>query len=1085
MEANTAKRRKLGHSNGGLTLGSASSSSMGASGSSAYILETDELLEEAKISDYNKAFPGLSETLRQFKDVIESLDDHEPLPISDVSASFEKTNRVAIPYPDPKPRKDSPYKLAFAKPTQVNVVGSYAFQTMIRTQAAPSVDMIVVMPASLFQEKDYRDYRYFYKRAYYLAYISAGLRRKFGTMDFSYSNLGGNVLLPILSVCPKNKSSKQDSADCAVRIIPNAPEGCFPTAKLSATSNAVRHTNPQDTGDSKDTKMPTPFYNATLKAESLFTSFLRLLHNSQKTCPAFQDACILGRIWLQQRGFGADSATGGFGHFHWAVLMALLLQTGGRKGEPTLSPSLHATQLFKATLQFLASANLHKKAVVLGQPTPEPEAIRQPLPVLYDSSRGINILSNMTLWSASLLTEQAKWSLSAINGNPRDQFDPLFIVKVNQPLQMFDLLLRVKIPVSRKDTRLDDCRGFLWSFCDTLYRTLKKALGERAQLIHIEVPKTTSWPVTATSSRAKTESLQVGIIVDPAKASQARDFGPPYEQKKEAAKYQEFWGEKAELWQFPDGNIVESLDWTQFAPFGFSGICEALVRYILKLRLELSDSDIEFYGQDPSRIISLSPTDKTAFDKARKAFAMFEKDVRDLNDLPLQVKQIAPIAPELRYASVRIPDVDMRRRVSRPIDAIVSFEMSGKWPENIAAIQRMKVAMLLKIGSSFEESNDAVKTHLGLENVDRNTQNLAFLDIVYDTGFCFRLRVHSDLEETLLDRQAKDKTLERHDRTDAADLVTSLKQTYTNLPLQNQTISTFCTRFPELSSSIRLTKRWFSSHRLSNHFDEALIEWFVLQAFLHPYPWTTPSSAVMGFLRTLLLLARWDWRDEPLIIDPQEALSSSQRIGITTRLDAWRKIDPNMNRTTLFVATSHDVTGIAYTQGISKVVATRMTSLARAACKAVKEKDLELDIKSLFLSPLRDYDVVIHLAPKVIKSVQQDDGTKQSLFKNLSGQGRKEAPPLLEEPVELLLKRLNAIYPSPLLFFNGGAEDNIIAALWNPQLHSRTFTVNMPCSFKPVDQDGDMFELNRDAVLAEIARVGGDLVEKIDVKGGD
>ncbi|KAI0799325.1 Nrap protein [Xylaria sp. FL0064] len=1092
MESNSPKRRKLDHTNGGPTFESAASSSMGASGSSAFVLETEELLKELKL-DYATAFPGLDQTLRQLKEAIESLEQYGPVPIGEASSSWAKTNRITIPYPDPKPAKNCPYKVAFEKPTHINVVGSYTSQTMVKSQSNFAVDMIVVMPTTIFSEKDYRDYRYFYKRAFFLAYITDALRKKFSDLDFLYASFNGNGLLPVLVARPQAKSTKSQNAGNAesqkkqlnyeIRIIPNAPEGYFPAAKLSATHASIRRSGSEESNGST---VPTPFYNNTLKSESQFVSYLKLLHRTSNTCASFKDACILGRVWLHQRGFGAEVADGGFGHFHWAALMALLLQTGGRKGEPILSPSLHASQLFKATLQYLASSGLHKKAVILGPNPSTSETVRQNGPVLYDSAREINILYNMTTWSAFMLNEHAKWSLSAINNATIDQFDSLFITKVNQPLQIFDLFVKIDVPsdAAQRSLKVFDARSSTVSFAEDVYRTLKKALSERAKLINVQLPKPTAWKVTSSSTRSKAGKILVGIVCDPAKASQAREFGPLYEQKKDAARFREFWGDIAELWQFPSGEIVESVSWAEHSSLGYFGICQAIISYILKSRLELTDGDLEFHGQAFSEIISLSPTDKPSFDAVNNAFAVFEKDIRELGDLPLSVRQIAPIGSETRFSSLRPPSPHQRKQGLTPIDAVLSFEASGKWPENIASIQRAKVALLLQIGRSLEESKDGVKTHLGLEDASRETENLAFLDIIYQSGFSFRLRVHSDQEETLLDRQTKDQTLDRHIRTEAATLLSAARWRSAILPVHNQTISTYCTRFPALSSSIRLTKRWFNAHRLGNYFNEPLIELFVLQAFLQPHPFPMPSSTSTGFLRALLMLASYDWREEPMIIDPSDSLSATERLDISTRLEAWRKIDPNMNRTTLFVATPFDVTGVAYTQGIPKVIATRMTTLARSAAKATKDKGIELDPRTLFQSGLRDYDVIIHLSAKAINGVLRDDGTKHSHFKNLDESGSSEALPLTEPPVSALLRRLTFIYATPLLFFHGGPEDTVITALWNPQLHSRAFSANMPSSFKPTDADPETFELNRGAVLAEIARIGGDLIEKIDVKDG-
>ncbi|KAI2469149.1 Nrap protein [Annulohypoxylon bovei var. microspora] len=1095
MEANTAKRRKIGHGNGGPTFETASltASTMGASGASAFVLETDELLKEVKL-DYTKTSANVQDSLRRLKDIIEASEPHEPHPIGDLSAKFEKTSRITIPYPDPKPAKDAPYKLAFETPTQINVVGSWILKTNMKSQSDLAVDMIVVMPTAIFQEKDYLNMRYFYKRAYYLAYITSSLRQALGpTMEFAFDHLHGNLLLPILIVRPKDKSTP------SIRIIPCAPEDYFPAAKLTAINNAIRQGKSDET---EDTKVPTPFYNTTLKAESQFTSYLRLLHKAANTCLAFRDACVLGRIWLQQRGFSGDMCGGGFGHFEWAVLMALLLRGGGRKGEAVLSSSLHSTQLFKATLQYIVSANLRKKPLVIGEDAPDPETLRQSMPVLYDAARGVNILYKMSQWSIAMLTEQARWSLSAINDSPLDQFDPLFIIKADQPLQMFDVLLSVDILTTKEGIQSVDRKGFVSDFSAKLYTTLRRALGERVQLIHIDIPETASWSISASTPKEKRKSVLVGIVIDPMKASQSREYGPPYEQKKEAAKFREFWGKKADLWQFPDGNIVESLDWSEFSYLGFSGICEGIIRYILNLRLQFEDGNLQFYWRDVPKIMSFTPSDKIAFDGAKQAFEVLERDIRDLQDLPLHVKQVAPICSDLRRTSLNIPEFNFRQPLLQPMEVVISFEVSGKWPENLAAIQRAKIAFLLKIGSSLEAVKDEIGTHLGLENATRDDENLAFLDIVYENGASFRLRVHSDLEETLLERKTKDQTVERHVRAEAADSLASYRRMYTNLPLHNQTISTFCTRFPALSSSIRLVKHWFNSHMLSCHFGEELIELFVLQAFLKPYPWQTPCSAMTGFLRTMLLLSRWDWRDEALIIDSADSLSTSQRVEIGTRLEAWRKIDPNMNRTVLFVATSHDVSGIAYTlHGPTRVVATRMTSLARSACKAVREQGLDLNIRTLFQCPRRDFDVLLHLSPRVLKSISRDDAARRSRFKNLDNNddapAGKTALPLAEPPARALLKKLNALYGSPLLLFHGAPDDPVIAGLWNPLLHQRAFTVHMPCSLMLAEDkgskgegagegdDGRLFEVNRNAILAEIARIGGDVIEKIEVKGED
>ncbi len=116
--------------------------------------------------------------------------------------------------------------------------------------------------------------------------------------------------------------------------------------------------------------------------------------------------------------------------------------------------------------------------------------------------------------------------------------------------------------------------------------------------------------------------------------------------------------------------------------------------------------------------------------------------------------------------------------------------------ENIASIQRAKIATDPTDRSFSSRGKGEIKTYLGLEDASRETENLAFLDIIYESGFSFRLRVHSDQEEALLDRQTKDQTKDRYVRTEAAALLSSARWRSTILPLHSQTISTYCTPFP-------------------------------------------------------------------------------------------------------------------------------------------------------------------------------------------------------------------------------------------------------------------------------------------------
>ncbi|KAK0725377.1 Nrap protein [Lasiosphaeris hirsuta] len=1121
MDSGPAKRRKLGHSQTTTENAAQSVVPRGPSRLRAFIFEADELLGEVSL-DYAVALRGADNLLHKVKGSIEAIEPHESLPINDAARQLEKKHRIHVPFPEPRPAKDSNYKVSFAKPSQFNVVGSYVSKTMVKSQKDHAVDMVVVIPAEILQEKDHYDLRYFYKRAYFLAVISAGLQKDFKDIaDLSFEHLNGNPLCPVVTIRPKKDGAEKEGEtseflDYRIRVIPCVPDGFFPRTKLHLEAALIRK------GHGEGDLEPSPFYNSTLTAEGSFLAYLRVLKQAEKKCAAFNKACILGRIWLQQRGFGGDISKGGFGHFEWAVLLALLLQGGESKGNGTLSTSLSGTQLFKALIQFLSVTNLAEKPCVLGPGKADFEAPEDCGPVIYDSSRQHNIAFKMSPWSAALLLQQAKWTRSLLSDNAVDQFGPSFILKTDLPLHSFDLVARLNHSGTFDKVSETDPRGRPQQLGEAVYKILKRAFsdeeyGDKAQLIHIQTPDRPAWSLAESTSPLANSGLQVAILFHPVNMARTVDrgpsAGPSAEEKEECDAFRQFWGDKAELRRFERDGIHETLIWNSSSPFE---LCEEIIRYVLNLHLRIGavEKDLTFYGNGLSSLLSFKPTDLVVFNAARKAFASFERDVRDLEDLPLHVRQLAPICPELRQASVKLPTIGWSKSGPQPMETVISFEASGKWPESIAAIQRTKIAFLLMIGSLLEKSKAGeLKTWLGLEDSTCDTENLAFLDVIYESGASFRLRIHSDLEETLLEREAKDKTSEQYLRTKSATSLATFRRLYTQLPLHTQTISTFVTRFPALSPTIRLLKHWFNSHKLSCHFTEEFIELVVLHVFICPYPWEAPSSDSTGFYRALLFLARWGWRSDPLILDTGGDMAAAERHAIGTRMEAWRKIDPNMNHTVLFVATAQDPSGLAYTAldghaKPSKVVASRMTALAKSASKVIREQGVELDPRRLFVPSVKDYDVLFHLNGKLCKSllkmyptddleIGNEGAVKHSKFKNLDEQTGQNPLPLAQHPADALLKQLNAAYSGPLVFFRGAAEDKTIGAIWNPQMQQRSFRVNLPTSYKPVarvkgggsDNDDDdkeeeqVVDVNREAIVAEIARIGGDLVEKIDVKG--
>ena len=1111
MEAGS-KRRKIDHGGSGLRhdglIDFESRKAAQLSTASTFVLETDELLREAKL-DYEKALKDVDQHLFRLKNVVDAIEPHGPIPVSnsrrgalgrsdapqitEATSKFEKKHRIVIPYPEPKPTDDLPYKLSYDKPSQCNVVGSYVSKTMVKSQEGFGVDMVIQMPQSLFQEKDYMNMRYFYRRAYYIAYVAAHVRKEMGdAMEARFELLDENPLLPILVLQPtrekdpktNGKLSKSGSKvlQYLVRLIPCAPDGLFPWSKLSPSSNCVR----LEASENSKTSANTPFYNSTINAERTFIQYLRVLTHAKSECAAFADACILGRIWLQQRGFGGSISRGGFGHFEWTAMLALLLQTGGRNGQAALSTSLSSTELFKAGIQFLSTTDFIKKPFAFRSTSVDSKAIREPCPVMFDPVREVNIAFKMTPWSASLLQFYAKSTADLLADEGAEAFEPIFILKADVIFQVFDAVFELSTADPGKASKSPDRSGPARSLALEVHKVLKRAFGNRAQLVHIQQQPLTSWSLANSEPKASTKLL-IGVIFDPAHMSKQMEYGPPAEEQKEAVAFRQFWGEKAELRRFKDGSILECVEWAGKMAFEIS---EDIARYALKRHLNVKTDEVVAYGSGFADLLDMSHMDKESFDAARSSFTKFEHDIRSLEELPLQIRQLSATSASARYSSLEAPSIGYHKDSIEPMDVNLYFEASSKWPENLTAIQEAKIEFLLDFDRRLSSAHENVTTYLGRENQTLGIENLAYLDVVYESGAAFRLRLHCELEEALLERQVKNTTLDHDVREEAARSLNRLQWQYTLLPLHTQAIATYCTRLAPLSHSIRLAKHWFASHKLSSHFSDEVIELLVLHAFLQPYPWRVPSSPGAALLRTLFFLARWDWRDEPLIIDPAETITAEDRLSMRRELESWRQRDPHMNgNTVLFVATSNDQSGVAYTRnGPDKLIASRMTRLAKAACKLVREQGTQLDPQALFETSLHDYDVLIHLSGKAVRAIMREAATdaaatKHSQFKNLDVTTGKMPLPVRAHPTAVLVEELQRAYEDTFVFFTGSADDAVITAIWNPKLQIRQkFRAGLPYNFKRTDDDeSDIIEVNKEAVLLEIARVGGDMIRKIEV----
>lgn len=523
---------------------------------------------------------------------------------------------------------------------------------------------------------------------------------------------------------------------------------------------------------------------------------------------------------------------------------------------------------------------------------------------------------------------------------------------------------------------------------------VRQALSTRARIVVVQRPyssssssASTTWPFASPRPVASDLSniLELGIVLDPAEATRLVDHGPAAEDAEGSKAFQAFWGEKSELRRFKDGRILESVVWeVGSAQDERALIVGRSVRYILKRHFNLNESSINVESSAgylellrmPTSAVDLISTEEGAglegFRPAMQAYQELYRVLKGMDDLPLSLLNVFPVAEGLRYASVFPPlAVDLDRfsltpdclKYVEPLDVVVQFESSGRWPDELAAIQKIKLAFFGKMARSFQKQVEGSIVSVVVDDIIDAEGGLisdnCHLEIFVPSGYAFRLRIHHDREKTLLERLIADKKDAKPPLRRLAQKALDLHLCrFTHLPRHHAALNSLHHLYPSFTPTVRLVKRWFASHLLSSHVPAEMIELICANVFLSPTTTSIPSSPSAGFARVISLLARWKWHSSPLLVPLYSAsgLEAGKKVSLPKdRRDAameafkrMRATDPNVSAGALFVATEEDTSGKVFgASNPSKVVANRMVHIARATLKYLEEagRDGTLSVK--------------------------------------------------------------------------------------------------------------------------------------------
>ncbi|KAJ8522745.1 hypothetical protein ONZ45_g757 [Pleurotus djamor] len=1053
-----------------------------------------------------------------------------------LTAARKLTKRgVAVPYSVPQPTEETNWKVAFEKPSEINVVGSWANNIGVKGKDGVSfgVDIALEMPHSLFQEKDYLNGRFFHKRAFYLAALAAGLTAKKSGLDVSvsYESSGNDPRLTKLVLVPNKDDSPNDFSklNARVYIIPTLSlQSPIPLHRLSPTHSNLRY-NSSSGDDGPSNPSPTPLYNTALLSCMTPRPYLLLTH-ALTQIPAFNDAVALLRIWANQRGYGPGTKPSVRGFQNkgcwWSFVLSVVMngeetiQGGKFTNQKPLGKGLSSYQLFKAGLDFLAKHDFEASPVFLktkdGHKFEPDEYVGNHSAVFVDGASLVNLVADIPVGSLRLLRYDAQRTLEILDHSPleSDPFTEVFLKDQRDAMARCDVVLRVDISSAkyRKESvamNLDhgSSTSALLASMDAVIR---EALGNRCKASAILHPSSSPRPLTqAVPATSELTHILIALVLDSQHAFRLVDHGPAADESDTSVveRFREFWGDKAELRRFKDGRIVESVVWDVQTPEERSQVPAMIVEHILRLHFGVRVDQVQTWQKPFDALLKLPPSISSVYQQAgvaagfKGALAAFDqvvKNIKALDDkLPLSILNISPSSSFLRYTSVFAP-VPLPASISPllppsarylpHLEFIIEFEKSTRWPDDLSAIQKIKLAFFERIATALMASVNGLSANVvvGDGPTDSDIQDKARLELITKDGWAFSARIWHEREAELLDRVLDKKPLLPHivaampnykpptgkDIREAQEAKELYLRRFIHGPRHHRAIAALCHQFSAFAGTVRLVKRWFSAHwLLGGHVSEEAVELLCASVFVgdgknvgielegdesnsSDRP-TIPATKERGFAMVIDKLRSWEWMNGMFVslygrrvsggVGGVDGDGDAVMDGVpdTTSPSRGSKIPPS-HKGVWRLRTVEDPLGNVWTShGPDAVVARRIHALSEATWGVLQSvDDGNLDTKSLFIHPINDYDFLIKLNPKILPRYAQNvspdpaivNPRSQSKYANLAEDALSTKALPGFDPAQLFFNDLKRIYADTFMLFHDPFGGTDYGGVWVPTL---------------------------------------------------
>ena len=1021
--------------------------------SNLFRMQIDETLKEVTLKSKQKIF--IDRWVSTFRSFLQKL------PVEDLT-SLLKLKEYPIKF---KPMDDGKnVQISYQPPQSVTLYGSYSFDTNIASRSL--VDVFVTMPNEILKRTDYLNQNYFHKRALYLLHIAKKLEEK-GTLggNIKIVNCKNDLLRPVLII-------EAEEFNIAINAIPC--EDFFKLNRFVPQTNNIKF----KTGD--DSVVPTPHYNYELLYECTIEKNQQLLSKEIRNHENLKNAIKLLKIWAHQRQFDI-----GFYPFSGFIITCYIIHLIKlRKIYPTMS----CYQIIRLFWNHFGHSKLDQVGVTLcheknlsAQPTIQELHEFYDL-VMVDSTGFCNILSLMSIDLYKRIRDECLNAIQTLDNKSVNSFHQLFLTSI--PFYVhYDQMATIRFDekwyqsiVNRHGSAGDkiDFHNMIYPHLrKIILAVLRKGLNDRVSSI---VP----------ISQNDSNELVIGLVLNPENAFSIVDKGPQSNEP-EAEEFRKFWGEKAEIRRFKDGSITESVLWCPAnAPIGEKRlICQKIIIFLLKHHFHIISDKINYVAQQFDVAIKnifneMNETNEERSVVAIKSFDELSKELRALNGLPLEIVSVLGIDPVFRYADVTPPlangsvtqrgfinkQLKGKFRAQKVLNGIIQLSPSGKWPDDLDAMRRIKGAFYLEIEKKMSAQFPDTVIAINSDSMEALKNKLLF-----------RLKIVHPKEVALAKEEISTaNNLTKLYRTNEHSLQLELKGSM--LPKLTSSLHGLHHQFPSFGPTVAIAKRWLYSQMIDSFlWPDVCTELIVAEMILKKIPMSSPLQPQTGFIRFLHQLVNLSPETEMIVVNFNDEIQDEQIEELETNFQKNRKKFPP-----LFIVTSCDYQnhGLWTSRAPSVNILQRVKMLAEYSISIIAENYTKLTtsvVKDLFTTSLTGYDAIINLNHDFVK--RHDVVMNHfSTFKPLKYE-EKPAPPADVNFVEQFLKELRDAYDDFALFFYNPIGGSKIAMLWKPSVHeTREFSTSHVNGCK---LENERLRVNIEAILKDIQIIGQGLITSIEL----